>query len=86
MPKIEMLIDSISQHLTNIQSGQQAFFPTIDLNYVLVSYNCIKALQNTAILTSFVENKLIPEDLKIDSTVSQTCQQNFHRKLWNENL
>ena len=33
MPKIEMLIDSISQHLYNTQNGQQAYFTTLDLKY-----------------------------------------------------
>ena len=33
MPNIEMLFDSISQHLTNTQKGQQAYFSTIHLEY-----------------------------------------------------
>ena len=33
MPNNEMLIDSISQHLTNTQNGQQAYFLTIDLKH-----------------------------------------------------
>ena len=33
MPNIEMLLDSIQQHLTNTQNGQQAYFSTIDLQY-----------------------------------------------------
>ena len=33
MPNIDMLIDTISQHLTNTQNGQQAYFTTLDLNY-----------------------------------------------------
>ena len=33
MPNIEMIIDSISQHLTDTQNGQQAYFTTIDLKY-----------------------------------------------------
>ena len=31
MPNIEMLIDSVSQHPTNNQKGQQAYRSTIDL-------------------------------------------------------
>ena len=34
MPNIDMLIDTISQHLTNTQNGQQAYFTTLDLKYV----------------------------------------------------
>ena len=34
MPNIDMLIDTISQHLTNTQNGQQACFTTLDLKYV----------------------------------------------------
>ena len=33
MPNIDMLIDTISQHLTNTQKGQQAYFTTLDLKY-----------------------------------------------------
>ena len=33
MPNIDMLIDTISQHLTNTQNGQQAYFATLDLKY-----------------------------------------------------
>ena len=33
MPNIDMLIDTLSQHLTNTQNGQQAYFTTLDLNY-----------------------------------------------------
>ena len=33
MPNIDMLIDTISQHLTNTQNGQQAYFTTLDLKY-----------------------------------------------------
>ena len=31
MPKIEMLLDSISQHLTDTQNGQRAYLSTKDL-------------------------------------------------------
>ena len=31
MPNIEILLESISQHLTNTQKGQQAYFSTLDL-------------------------------------------------------
>ena len=33
MPNIEILIDSISQHLINTQNSQQAYFSTIYLKY-----------------------------------------------------
>ena len=33
IPNIDMLIDTISQHLTNTQNGQQAYFTTLDLKY-----------------------------------------------------
>ena len=33
MANIEMLIDSISQHLTNTQNNQQAYCSKIDLKY-----------------------------------------------------
>ena len=45
MPDIEMLIDSISQHLTNTQKGQQAYFFTLDLKY---SYSQLQLHKSTA--------------------------------------
>ena len=33
MPNIDILIDTVSQHLTNTPNGQQAYFSTLDLNY-----------------------------------------------------
>ena len=45
MPGIEMLIDSISQHLTNTQNGQQAYFSTIDLKY---AYSQLQLNKDTA--------------------------------------
>ena len=45
MPNIEMLIDTISQHLTDTQNGQQAYFTTLDLNY---AYSQLKLHQDTA--------------------------------------
>ena len=33
MPNTDMLIDTISQHLTNTQNGQQAYFITLELKY-----------------------------------------------------
>ena len=33
MPNIELLIDSISQILTNTRNGQQAYFSAIDLKH-----------------------------------------------------
>ena len=37
MPDTEMLIDSISQHLTNPQNGQQAYFSRKDLKCVTIA-------------------------------------------------
>ena len=31
MPNVEMLIDTISQHLTSTHNSQQAYFTTLDL-------------------------------------------------------
>ena len=45
MPNIDMLIDTISQHLTNTQNGQQAYFTTLDLKY---AYSQLKLHHDTA--------------------------------------
>ena len=45
MPNIEMLVDSISQHLTNTQNGQQTYFSTLDLNY---AHSQLQLLKDTA--------------------------------------
>ena len=45
MPNIDMLIDTISQHLTNTHNGQQAYFTTLDLKY---AYSQLKLLHDTA--------------------------------------
>ena len=45
MPNIEMLIDTISQHLTDTQNGQQAYFTTLDLKY---AYSQLKLHHDTA--------------------------------------
>ena len=45
MPNIEMLIDTISQHLSNTQNGQQAYFTTLDLKY---AYSQLKLHHDTA--------------------------------------
>ena len=39
MPNIGMLIDTISQHLANIQNCQQAYFTTLDLKYAYSQLN-----------------------------------------------
>ena len=44
MPNTDMLIDTISQHLTNTQNDQQADF-TLDLNY---AYSQLKLHHDTA--------------------------------------
>ena len=45
MPNIDMLIDTISQHLTNTQNGQQAYFTTLDVKY---AYSQLKLHHDTA--------------------------------------
>ena len=45
MPNIEMLIDTISRHLTDTQNGQQAYFTTLDLKY---AYSQLKLHHDTA--------------------------------------
>ena len=45
MPNIEMLIDTISQHLTNTRNAQQAYFTTLDLKY---AYSQLKLHHDTA--------------------------------------
>ena len=45
MPKIDILIDSTSQHLTNTQSGQQVYFSIIDLKY---GYSQLQSHKDTA--------------------------------------
>ena len=45
MPNIDMLIDTISQHHTNTQNGQQAYFSTLDLKY---AYSQLKLHNDTA--------------------------------------
>ena len=46
MPNIEMLIDTISQHLTDTHlNGQQAYFTTLDLKY---AYSQLQLHQDTA--------------------------------------
>ena len=50
MPNIDMLIDTISQHLTNTQNGQQAYFTTLDLKY---AYSQLKLHHDTAKYCNF---------------------------------
>ena len=45
MPNIDMLIDTISQHLTNTQNGQQAYFTTLELKF---AYSQLKLHHDTA--------------------------------------
>ena len=45
MPNIEMLIDTISQHLTSTHNSQQAYFTTLDLKY---AYSQLKLHHETA--------------------------------------
>ena len=73
MTNIEMLIDSISQHLANTQKGQQAFFPTLDLKY---AYSQLQLHKKHSHFNLIFGNQLVLIDLKGDSTVSLTCQQN----------
>ena len=64
MPDIKILEDSISQHLTNTQNGQQHIFQQSTLNMPVVNYNYTKTPQNTVILTSSVENSQASIHLK----------------------
>ena len=50
MPTIEMLVDSISQHLTETQNGQQAYFSTVDLKY---ASSQLQLLKDTGKLCNF---------------------------------
>ena len=45
MPNIELIIDTISQHLTNTQNGQQAYFTLLHLKY---AYSQLKLHHDTA--------------------------------------
>ena len=45
MPNIDMLIDTISQHITNTQFGQQQYFTTLDSKY---AYSQLKLHHDTA--------------------------------------
>ena len=47
MPNIDMLIDTISQHLTNTQNGQQAYFITLDFKYAYSQLKYTMTKQNT---------------------------------------
>ena len=81
MPNIEMLIDTISQHLAHTQNGQQAYFTSLDLKY---AYSQLKPHHDTAKHCSF--NIICGEStgtyrFKPDFMVLQIGQQNF-RKLW----
>ena len=79
MPIIDMLIETISQHLTNTQNGQQAYFTTLDLKY---AYSQLKLhQQNTVILLLSVANPQVHIDSKLVFTVLQICRRNS-KKLW----
>ena len=63
MPNIEMLTDSISQHLTNTQNGLQAYFSTSDLK---CAYSQLQLHKDTAQHCNFkivVGNQLVLIDL-----------------------
>ena len=81
MPNIKMLIDSISQHLTNTQNDQHAYFLTIDLEF---AYSQLQLHRDTAKYCNF--NIIFGESTgtcryKLDSTASLTGQMNS-KKLW----
>ena len=81
MPNIDTLIDTISQHLTQTQNGQQAYFITLDLKYAysqLKHYTMTK--QNTVISSLFVGNPPALIDSKLDSTALLTCRQNCRKQ------
>ena len=50
MPNIDMLINTISQHFTNTQNGQQSYFSTLDLKY---AYSQLKLHNDTATHCNF---------------------------------
>ena len=50
VPNIDMLIDTISQHLRNTQNGQQAYFSTLDLKY---AYSQLQLHKDTAKHSNF---------------------------------
>ena len=77
MPNIEKLIDSTSQHLTNPQNGQQAYFSTIDLKYAYSQLQLHKDTAKHCNFISFVGYLQVPTELKPDLTVLQICQLNF---------
>ena len=82
MPNIDILIDTISQHLTNTQNSQQANFTTLDLTY---AYSQLKLHHDTAKHCNFniiCGESTGPIDSKLDSTVLLICRKIF-RKQWN---
>ena len=81
MPNIEMLIDTISQHLRNTQNGQQAYFTKLDLKY---AYSQQKLHHDTAKHCNF--NIICGEStgtyrFKTGFMDLQICRQNS-KKLW----
>ena len=50
MPDIDIIIDTISQHLTHTPNGQQAYFITLDLKY---AYSQLKLHHDTRIHCNF---------------------------------
>ena len=72
MLNIDMLIDTISQHLTNTQNGQQAYFTTLELKY---AYSQLKLHHDIAKHCKlFLESPLAPIESKLDSTALLTCR------------
>ena len=80
MPNIDMLIDTVSQHLTNTQKGEQAYFPTLDRKY---AYSPLQLHKDTAKHCNFIINcgeSTGTIDSKQDSTVPLTCWQNSKKQ------
>ena len=81
MPNIDLVIDTKSQHLTNTQNGQQAYFTTLDLKY---AYRQLKLHQDTAKHCNF--NIICREStgtyrFKTGFYALLACRQNF-KKQW----
>ena len=65
MPDIEMPEDSILQHFTHTQNGQQAYFSIIDLNY---AFSRLQLHKVTAKQCNF---NIVLEDLQVQTDLKQ---------------
>ena len=85
MPNMELLIDTISQCLTDEKTANKHIFQPSTSNTHIASYNYTRTLQNIVISVSFVQNSLVHTDLEPDFMVSQTCQLDS-KKQWTTHL